>query len=352
MQDGFPAHFSNGRSAGRVSAQLVLAPGRLEVRGGDGLLLAGWRYKDIRLQDAVRPGEPMRLHSVAEPDARLAVLNVHAIEELRRRLASINGTGGGIWRTAGWALAAGLGAVAVVWGLYAALPAIARPIARAIPLEWEEKVGDNMAQSALKGMHRCPAGEGLPALNGLVAELVAANKLERRFTLHVVQDKLVNAFAMPGGHIVLLSGLIEDAQSPDELAAVVAHEMSHIIERHASERLVRAAGVGLLFTWLTGDPSSIIAGAGGMMVNLSYSRGDEAEADARAVALLERSGLGTGGLGSFFLRLGEHQGKDSMVPELLSTHPRSTERAAAHAAKDGRKALSEAQWQAVKALCR
>lgn len=354
MQEGFPAHFSDGRNAGRISAQLVLAPGRLEVRGPDGRMLAGWRYKDVRLQNAVRPGEPMRLASINDPDARLTVLNEQAIADIRGRLEAIGGSHGGLGklaRGAAWLAAAAAGAGAVLWGLYAALPAIADPIARAIPVSWEEKMGDNMVKSALADKQSCGASDGSKALDALAVQIAAANGLERRFKVHLIQDATVNAFALPGGHVVLLSGLLKDAQNPDEVAGVLAHEMAHVVERHSAERMVRAAGVGLLFTWLTGDPSSIIAGAGALLVNLSYSRSDEAEADARAVAMLEAAGFSTGGLNSFFLRLAEHNKMEEVVPELLSSHPRSTERAAAHAARNGTRPLTDAQWQAVKAAC-
>lgn len=351
IQDGYPVHFSDGRNAARISAHLALAPGRLEVHDGNGRLLAAWRYRDLRLQDALRPGEPMRLSSTAAPDARLTVLHPQAIDDIRRHLEAINGPRRGLWFNLGWVAASGVAAAAVLWGLYATLPLAARPIARAIPVAWEDKLGEGMAASALANEKLCTGGDGVTALNGLLAAIVAANGLDRQFTLHVVKDKTINAFALPGGHIVLLSGLLDDARSADEVAGVMAHEMAHILERHAAERLVRTAGVGLLLTWLTGDPSSVIAGAGGTLVNLSYSRGDEAEADARGVALLEGAGFATGGLSSFFLRLEEHHGLEGLVPDLLSTHPRATDRAAAHPGRDGRRPMSDAQWKAVKAMC-
>lgn len=347
----YAAQFSDGRSAGRVEARLTLAPGRLEVWTQDGRLLAGWRYKDVRLQMAARPDEPLRLSSATDPDARLTVLNQQAALEIQRGLSAIDGGSGSRWRTAGWLAAAALGAVAVAWGLYAALPLVSRPIARAIPLAWEDQLGDGVVQSQLAGKRSCGGADGMTALNGLLQEIVSANTIDRRFILHVVHDNTRNAFALPGGHIVLLSGLLDDLHGPDELSGVLAHEMSHVLERHITERLVRATGVGLLFTWVTGDPSSLIAGAGSLLVNLSYSRSDEAEADARGVALLERAGFATSGLASFFLRMEEHQGKGDVLPQLLSTHPRSVDRAA-YGGKDGRQPLTAAQWQAIKEMCR
>ena len=89
-----------------------------------------------------------------------------------------------------------------------------------------------------------------------------------------------------------------------------------------------------------------------MLVTLSYSRSDESAADARGVALLEATGLSTNGLSSFFLRLAEHSDMGTLMPDLLSTHPRPTDRAAATPGHDGRRALTAPQWQAVKAMCR
>jgi Zn-dependent protease with chaperone function len=352
MREGYPVQFSDGRSAARINGRMMLAANRLEVLGPDDRLLAAWRYCDLRYQDAARPGEPLRLANATQPDARLTVLHPAAIDDLQVRLKAITGSGHGVWRSIGWAVAMGLGGLAVLGGLYVGLPLAARPIARAIPVAWEEQLGDNMAGSMVANKTRCAGPDGARALDELKDRLLVANHISRRFTLHVVQDKTVNAYALPGGHIVLLSGLLADARTPDEVAGVLAHEMGHVIERHSSEQMVRSAGLGVLLTWLTGDPSGLVASVGGMLATLSYSRDAESEADARAVDLLEGAGMSTEGLSSFFLRLAEHYGADDLVPNLLSTHPRPGDRAAAHPGHAGGRPLGEAQWQAVKEMCR
>ena len=114
----------------------------------------------------------------------------------------------------------------------------------------------------------------------------------------VLKDRSVNAFAAPGGHVVVLSGLIDEAKSGDEVAGVLAHEIAHVIHRHPMESLVRAMGLAVLAEALSGDG---LGGTAAMLLAVTaYSREAEAEADATAVALLEGSrGLRSVGLDRF-----------------------------------------------------
>src|SRR5690606_26348291 len=107
------------------------------------------------------------------------------------------------------------------------------------------------------------------------------------FTVSVADDPQVNAFAAPGGRIVLLEGLLREAESPDEIAGVLAHEIGHVTERHPTAAALRLLGIQALLTGIFGDGSlaSAAAGAGGLLVALSYSRDDERTADRLAAEL-------------------------------------------------------------------
>ncbi len=137
----------------------------------------------------------------------------------------------------------------------------------------------------------------------------------------VLKDRSVNAFAAPGGHVVVLSGLIDEAKSGDEVAGVLAHEIAHVIHRHPMESLVRAMGLAVLAEALSGDG---LGGTAAMLLAVTaYSR--EAEADATAVALLEAAGYDPLGLTDFFGRMADEEKRSGagLIPSYLSTHPPS-----------------------------
>jgi predicted Zn-dependent protease len=168
----------------------------------------------------------------------------------------------------------------------------------------------------------------------------------------VVRQRDVNAIALPGGTVMVFSGLLKDARDPGELAGVLAHEFTHLRLRHPVAAMIRATGVGVAVTLITGDSSGVVATAAAVGLAGAYSREDEAAADTGGVALLRAAGLDARGMASFFRRLGEE--KPGMVPVWLSTHPDSLARAEAVEALDGPAAtppLTGEQWQALKGIC-
>lgn len=144
--------------------------------------------------------------------------------------------------------------------------------------------------------------------------------------LTVLRDPTPNAFALPGGEVFVLTGLLERADD-DELRGVLAHELGHAVRRHGLRIMARNSIYGLTLAFLLGDIDSLtatlIAGAS-QLDELSFSREMEEDADAFAVDLLKRAGRSPEGLARFLEELGSQP-----VPEWLSTHPESAERARA-----------------------
>jgi predicted Zn-dependent protease len=146
--------------------------------------------------------------------------------------------------------------------------------------------------------------------------------------LTVIRDPLVNAFALPGGEVFVLTGLLERTKDDDEaFRGVMAHELGHAVRRHGVRSIVRNSLLGLLLSLVVGDLDSLtgtVVGGASQLEQLSYSRGMEEEADTFAVDLLRRAGHSPEGLARFMEGL-----EAQPVPELLSTHPDSAERAKA-----------------------
>lgn len=186
-----------------------------------------------------------------------------------------------------------------------------------------------------------------PEVNGYL------NRIGRNLTAHVeektqdfeffaLRDATLNAFAMPGGYIGVHTGLIQSAQTESELASVLAHEISHVTQRHLA-RMVAKANQGQLASLLTmavailaarNNPDvaigAAVAGQAGAIQNqLNYSRDFEREADRMGLQLLEKAGYDIRDMASFFERL-QKFGRlyENNAPGYLRTHPLTTERIA------------------------
>jgi len=174
-----------------------------------------------------------------------------------------------------------------------------------------------------------------------------------------VHAPMVNAFALPGGAIMVTDELIDLTRTPDELSAVIAHEAAHVEKRHVMQGVWRSFGFGVLLDAAVGGGT----GAGQQLIllmgsasNLRYSRAAEAEADLGGQDLLAAQGLSSQGMAPFFKRLAvKSEGKDAeLVKELISDHPDTLRRAVASAARarPGAAAFTPQEWTAVKAACR
>ncbi len=162
----------------------------------------------------------------------------------------------------------------------------------------------------------------------------AVNDTNFRFTFYIVEDAELNAFALPGGHVVIHSGLISNAGSYEELAGVLAHELSHVTQRHHARGLINDVGMMALLGGIIGDGSdfySSILYGGAQLTLLKYSRDMETESDTKGWEYLLKAGINPKGMISFFEKLEkEHEkviAKEAEgVMSFMSTHPETKER--------------------------
>lgn len=355
MPSEYPGYFSDGRTADRRAVIVTLAASALEITS-DGALLARWPYEELRAADPIRQGAPLRL-SRGSGDARLTlagetVANGSILADLATRAPQLVPSRRRVWGRAVCRLGLVLGgvaaAVAVLWFFW---PPLADVIAEAVPRSWEDRLGRQVV-AGLTADHRvCADPAGTAALDRLVARLAANATLAGPLTVSVVDFPQVNAFAAPGGHIVLLRGLLETAESADELAGVLAHEIGHVVEHHGIRSLVRYLGLALLFQVISGDEG--FGRITPMLLTLAYSRDFETAADAHAVELLVHAGIRTDGLPRFFARLERKEGHLPAVLTYLSTHPSTAERrlATTRAAPGGGPAMTAEAWSALQRIC-
>jgi predicted Zn-dependent protease len=170
----------------------------------------------------------------------------------------------------------------------------------------------------------------------------------------VVRQPEANAFALPGGYIYVFKGLIDRAETPDELAGVIAHEIGHVAHRDGTRTVLQGAGLSFLFGMLLGDfvGGGAVVLAARTILGTRYSRDVENAADSYGVALMTKIGGDPRALGRFLLRIA---GTTHVGPKLLLDHPETRERVAAIEAMAGsaptRPLLDQAEWAALKNIC-
>lgn len=217
----------------------------------------------------------------------------------------------------------------LVGGYYGLIYGAAEFAARKMPVATEVKWGGLISQSFLADKRVVKSGPAVAAAKKIMARLTES--LEQNpgypFEIHVVDSPMVNALALPGGQVVVFTGLMEEAASADEVAGVLAHEIQHVMKRHVIKRIVSSLGWRAAAAILLGgsDLSSVAVGAGELL-ELSYGRDQELEADREGVRLMAQAGLPPEALASFFEKL---RAKEAIrMPELISTHPGTDKRIA------------------------
>jgi predicted Zn-dependent protease len=233
---------------------------------------------------------------------------------------------------------------------FISFPLFSGLVAPLVPERVVDAVGAEMVKDTASKGSFCVEPEGKAALERLVGRL-AANADERQFKIYVSDQEVVNAFAAPGGHIVLYQPILAQASSAEELAGVLAHEMGHVVEDHPTQALVEAVGYGIFNAMTPGDPETQQV-AKALLTN-HYSRSHELEADRHGVALLNAAGIDSRGLFSFFERMKESGDDIPGALQYLSTHPSGDTRRSnlEDVASEGEPALSEADWKALQGIC-
>nr|WP_283054483.1 M48 family metallopeptidase [Thetidibacter halocola] len=190
------------------------------------------------------------------------------------------------------------------------------------------------------------------------ARLAAAMPEGQPLSVHVLDHKMVNAFALPGGYVVFFRGLIDEAGSPEEVAAVFAHEIGHVVSRDPTRHALRSAGsigvLGLVFGDFAGG--ALVLFLAERLIDAQYSQSAEAAADAFAADLLLAAGLPPDALAEMFERFRRLGGDDEGIMAHFMAHPRLGDRiAAARTATPPDFAatplLNDDEWRALKAIC-
>jgi len=200
-----------------------------------------------------------------------------------------------------------------------AVPWLAGKMANSFPINYEKKLGDQLYNS-MKGSFTIDE-KRTASINEFFQQLKIPSKYEIKIT--VVKSDVINAFAMPGGHIVVYDKLLNGLQSYEQLAALLAHEFTHIENRHTLRNLFRQFSSRIFLSLLFGNTdavSSVLVNNANNLKSLSYSRSLETESDENGAKLLAERGIDCKGFADLFLLFKKETG-GAEPPEFINSHP-------------------------------
>jgi predicted Zn-dependent protease len=248
---------------------------------------------------------------------------------------------------------------------YAALPALAGALASRVAPDAQVALGDAIFAQIRDGalgqaMSVCAEPEGQGALDALAARVAGNTALPSPLRVAVLDDRrraLPNAFALPGGRIAFTRSMIREAEAPEEVAAVLAHELGHVVADDPMRGLLQTVSGIAVLSVLAGDVSGggILGGVAGGALAAGYTRGAERRADAFAVARMSELGVAGDALSAVFARLRERHGEVEGLLAGFATHPRLSSRIARADAVPARgpseALMSDDAWQALRGIC-
>lgn len=207
------------------------------------------------------------------------------------------------------------------------LPKIAEYAASQIPIEAEVELGKQFYDSFVGGMEIDK--ERTKELQAFAKKMDFQTEYPLKFT--VVKDKQVNAFALPGGNIVVFDAILAKMKTPEELAALLSHEVTHVKERHSLKGLARGLAGSMVVSVLIGDMNAIgnlLVSQASNIYELGFTRDMEKEADLEGLEIMYHNNLDPKGMINLMERLHEEEKKYGVdkMPAYLNSHPLTKER--------------------------
>ena len=360
------ARYFDGVSARPREVVLSFGERTLMIVGYDDLPIAHWPLASLRgVGDP--GGRVTQLVPDLASDERVALDDPEMIDAINRVCPNLYHRPPSrrkLRRVAVWSAAA-LASVALI--LLILIPALADRLAVYVPPEREQalgdaiaaKIGDILGGDAGSPTLVCTAPEGTRALERMVGRLTPPSGLPYPLRVSVIDNPLVNAVALPGGRVLVFRGLLEVAETPEEVAGVLAHEFGHVINRDPTRGVLRAAGTAGIIGIMLGDVfgASVIAAASDAILNAKHQREAEILADEAAYRSLASAGLPSRSFARFFERLDAQHGAVAGPLRYVASHPgaagRAERAAAADTIGDGTftPVLTDRDWIALGNIC-
>ncbi|SFK14915.1 M48 family metallopeptidase [Celeribacter neptunius] len=376
--EGVRCEFVDGQTAKRheVFAELRAAEGLLALNYPDETgtyVRLAWPLSHLRHVEGHRKlswgKAPMGIFTNAmSPHARLYVRDGILLNEIRAQAPNLSRRPPVSGRGRLMALIGGaVASIALI--IFVLIPTISDQLALRLPVEGERALGDktyeqirqSFSDSQFLPLQECRAEQGEAALVAMRDRLLGASDLDAEAVRLTVLDlDMINAFALPGGRIVVMRGLIDAAEAPEEVAAVIAHEIGHVAHRDPTRHALRGVGTFGVLSLVFGDfaGGTVVLLGVNQLVNAQYSQEAESAADSYAHALLPKAGISPGALAPLFERLKAEYGDAEGLASHLASHPKLGDRVdRAHAAADSFDAaasapvLSALEWFRLQHIC-
>lgn len=214
-----------------------------------------------------------------------------------------------------------------------AVPELARRVAFALPVSADQSLGRTTLQTLDRAILKPSALDAarVKELRSHFDEMTRGLDGRYRFRLELRASPFLgaNALALPDGTIVVTDELVRLAQRDEELLAVLAHEIGHVVHRHALRSVLQSSAVGLFVAFVMGDilsPTALAAALPTMLVEAKFSRDFEHEADQYALGFLRTRAISPRHAAAILTRLAEQEGRKERGTSYLSSHPGVEER--------------------------
>jgi len=341
-----PASWYDGLTAARHTGMLVWDGGPSFVLHDDRGESSQVNFADLTHLDKRR--DELVFSRSSNPDFRLT-LPRDLPDALEHHLPRAGTYGKWVDRIGLWRAAVAFGVVsAAALTLFLTAPDWLGP---RVPESWERKLGEAMVGDFGNRVCHTPAGDA--ALAKLVARVDTSGEPVK---VGVANIDMVNAVALPGAQVLVFNGLLREAESPEEVAGVLAHEVGHVRERHVMTAVLRQFGLSILATGFNSSVSETLFG----VASLGYSRDAEREADDFARMRMGESDISPLGSAGFFERMAKQYGDEAddrpAVVGWMATHPSSGDRAKAYRTgfvkgHDYQPVLTAEEFSALKSMC-
>ncbi|MBI3596866.1 MAG: M48 family metallopeptidase [Nitrospirae bacterium] len=363
MQTTWRGHYLDGVTADPIPVTVIPTPHGFQILKPAGSDL--WRYSEIQQTQGRYAGEPVRFEKGHDPAEVLVIPDASILTAVRRTAPEAAGrfhnpavrVNRPWWITLAAVVSVVAGSGIYFWGI----PAATDFLADRVPVAWEEKLGQTVVNNLVGSSPACDDPLAEKTIEQIVKRLdQAAPSHPYTFRVMLVTDPVVNAFAAPGGYIVVFSGLLEKSRQPEELAGVLAHEMQHVIRRHGTKAVFRDLSTSILIAALVGDTSGVTSAAmkgAKTLSGLSYSRKNEEEADTLGMEMIQKARIDPHGMVGFFETVQKEYGREPEFFRYFSTHPNTSDRIRRLSAMADRAAykpvplISTQRWRAVVGRC-
>lgn len=332
MKTDWNGRYLDGNTAVSKKAEIHLLETGLQILLEDGTSL-NWPYDQIRQAQGRYSGEPVRLERSEGLFEALIVEDTDFLVSLRSMVPqkAFRFHNPGFRRARVWlTIYAAIATLLVGLGLYRwGVPYLVHHITPLVPVSWEKKLGESQLDILAPSERRIRDPRMDRALQKIVDRLSATLRhCPYHFKVVVCDLPMFNAFALPGGPIVVLRELLVKTRSPEELAGVLAHEMQHVLKRHTTQKIIQDSSTGLLISAMAGDATGSMAfglQSARNLALLEYGREEEAEADQEGMKMILAARINPAGMIRFF----EELQKVDKMPEFLkyvSSHPATVDR--------------------------